>query len=86
MDNIDSPNMSSSEIVNIAPEEGQIPVAFTSEPNWEALVFPKEYSTGRNHFNEDKDHPSKYVHIILKCCDDKFACNSQCISHALNWF
>ena len=53
MDNIDSPNISSSEIVNIAPEEGQIPVAFTSEPNWEALVFPKEYSTGRNHFNED---------------------------------
>ena len=28
------------EIVNIAPGEGQIPVSFTSEPNWEALAFP----------------------------------------------
>ena len=36
---------SPSEIVNIAPGEGQIPVSFTSEPNWEALAFPKDYST-----------------------------------------
>ena len=40
MHNIDVPNISSSEIVNIAPGEGQIPVSFTSEPNWEALAFP----------------------------------------------
>ena len=45
------PNISPSEIVNIAPGEGQIPVSFTSEPNWEALAFHKDYSTGRNHFN-----------------------------------
>ena len=38
MYNIDGPNISSSEIVNIAPGEGQIPVSFTSEPNWEALA------------------------------------------------
>ena len=50
MYNIDGPNISASEIVNIAPGEGQIPVSFTSEPNWEALAFPKDYSTGRNHF------------------------------------
>ena len=40
MHNIDVPNISSSEIVNIAPGEGQISVSFTSEPNWEALAFP----------------------------------------------
>ena len=88
MHNIDGPNISSSEIVNITPEEGQIPVSFTSEPNWESLAFPKEYSTGINHFNEDRDNPitpSKYVHVRLKCCDDRFASNSQYICHALNW-
>ena len=50
MYNNDGSNISASEIVNIAPGEGQIPVSFTSEPNWEALAFPKDYSTGRNHF------------------------------------
>ena len=44
MHNIDGPDISSSEIVNIAPGDGQIPVSFTPEPNWEALAFPKEYS------------------------------------------
>ena len=43
MHNIDRPNKFSSEIVNIAPVEGQISVSFTSEPNCEALAFPKEY-------------------------------------------
>ena len=88
MHNVDGPNISSSEIVNIAPGESQIPVSFTSEPNWEALAFSKEYSTGINHFNEDRDNPitpSKYVHARLKCCDDRFASNSQYIFHALDW-
>ena len=79
-----SPN----EIVNIAPGEGQIPVSFTSEPNWGALAFPKDYSTGRNHFNEEREipiTPSKYVHTRLKCCDDRFASNPQYIFHALDW-
>ena len=41
MHSIDGPNISSSEIVNVAPGEGQIPVSFTSEPNWEPLHFLK---------------------------------------------
>ena len=45
MHNIDGPHISSSEIVNIAPGEGQISVSFTPESNWEALALPKEYST-----------------------------------------
>ena len=54
MHNIDGPNISANEIINIAPGEGQIPVSFTSEPNWEALTFVKEYSTGKYHFNEER--------------------------------
>ena len=79
-----SPN----EIVNVAPGEGQIPVSFTSEPNWEALAFPKDYSIRRNHFNEEREISithSKYVHTSLKSCDDRFASNPQYIFHALDW-
>ena len=67
MHNIDGPNISSREV--------EIPVSFTSEPDWEALAFPKDYSTGINRFNEDRENPitpSKYVHARLKCCDDCF--------------
>ena len=88
MHNIDGPNISASEIVNIAPGEGQIPVSFTSEPDWEALAFPKDYSTGKNHYGEDRKvklTPSKYVHARLKCCVDRFASNPQYIFHALDW-
>ena len=57
MYNVDEPNISPNEIVNIAPGKGQIPLSFTSEPNWEALAFPKAYSTGKNHFNEEREIP-----------------------------
>ena len=36
------PNISVSDMVNIAPRECQIPVSFTSEPNLKALAFLKE--------------------------------------------
>ena len=90
MYNVDEPNISANEIVNIAPEKGQISwsVSFTSEPNWEAHAFPKDYSTGRNHFNEEKEipiTPSNYVNTRLKCCNDRFASNPQYIFHALDW-
>ena len=88
MYNVDGPNISPSEIVNIAPGEGQVPVSFTSEPNWEALAFPKDYFTGRNRFNEEREIPItslKYVHARPKCCDDRFAANPQYIFDALDW-
>ena len=50
MYDVDGPNRPPSEIVNIAPGQGESPVSFASEPNWEALGFPKDYLTGRNHF------------------------------------
>ena len=55
MYSVDGPNTSRNEIINIAP--GQISVSFTLEPNWEALTFPKDYSTGRNHFDEEREIP-----------------------------
>ena len=86
--NVGGPKISPSEIVNIVSGEGQIPVFFTSEPNWEVLAFPKDYSTEGNHFNEERENPitsSKYVHVRLKCCDDSFAANPQYIFDALDW-
>ena len=88
MYNVDGPNISPNEIVNITPGKGQIPVSFTSEPNWEALAFPKDYAAAIHHFNEEREipiTPSKYVHARLKCCDDRFASNPQNIFHALDW-
>ena len=88
LQNIDGPDISVDDVVNIAPGEGQIPVSFTSEPNWEALAFPKEYSIGKGHFNDDREipiTPSKYIHARLKSSDDRWASNSQYIFHALDW-
>ena len=82
---IAGPNISSIEIINIAPAEGQIPVSFTPEPNWEASAFPKEYPNGENYFNEKGDvliTPLKCIPARLKCCDDGFASNPQYISRA----
>ena len=42
---VDGPHISPSEIVNIEHGESQILLSFTSEPNWEALGFPKDYYT-----------------------------------------
>ena len=88
MYNVDGADISPSKIVNVASGEGQMPVSFTCEPNWEALAFPKDYSIGKNHFNEKREiaiTPSRYVHARLKCCDDRFAANPQYIFHALDW-
>ena len=65
-----------------------LPVSLISEPNWKGLVFLKSYSTGKNHFNEEREFsitPSKYVHCRLKSCDDRFAANPQYMFHALDW-
>ena len=57
MENVDKPNIPPSEIVNTAPGESRILISFTLEPNWEALAFPKDYSTGRNYFNDEREIP-----------------------------
>ena len=87
MYNVDGPNISSSDIVIVAPGESQIPVSFTLELDWEALAFPKDCSIERNHFNEESEISitlSKYVNARLKCYD-RFAVNPQYIFHALDW-
>ena len=87
LQNIDGSDISVGDIVNIAPAEAQLLVSFTSEPNWEALAFPEEYSTGKGHFNDNDEipiTPSKYVHACLKSSDD-WASNPQYTFHALDW-
>ena len=81
--NIDGATIFLSETVNMVP----VFFFFILEPNWKVFAFPDEYSTGINHFNENRNNPitpSKYVHAGLKCCDDRFAFNSQYIFHALD--
>ena len=40
---IEGPSVFPAQFLNIAPGEGQIPVSFATEPNWEALAFPKDF-------------------------------------------
>ena len=63
MHNVDGPNISASELVNIDHMEGQLPIPFTSEPDWEALAFVKNISTCENHFNVERK-----VRIMLNIC------------------
>ena len=87
LQNIYGPELSVDDVVNIAPVEGQIPVSFTSESNWEALAL-EEYSTDKRHFNDNNEitiTPSKYIHACLKSSDDRWASNLQYIFHALDW-
>ena len=70
-------NISSSENVNIALG-GQVPLFFNSESDWNIHAFLKNYSTRKNHFNEEREIPiipSKYVHARHECCDDRFPAN-----------
>ena len=65
---IDGPSVSQNQIINITPGEGKILVFFNSEPYWEALAFPKEYVTSKNHFNETRVvriTPTRYVNPRL---------------------
>lgn len=49
-------------------QEKVIPVSFSQGTNWEALVFAQDYSTRRNHVNEEIESlltHSKYMHARL---------------------
>ena len=76
MHDIDGPNISLSEIGNIGPGEGQIPVSCLLQNLIGKHLHFLKTSTGRNDFDEEcviPITPSKYVHLRLKCCDDRFA-------------
>ena len=87
MHHIDGPNVSLNKIVGIAPGEGQIPVSLWSEPNCEALSFPKHFPDGKFHFNYPREKPitlSKYIHTRFKSCDARFASDPQYIFSMLD--
>ena len=70
---VNGPYIFVNKILNIAPGEGKIPLSLVTEPDCEALTFPKEYSTGKNHFNEPREVAitlSKYFHRRLESCDN----------------
>lgn len=83
---INGTSVSQNQNINIAPGERNVPVSFSSEPNWEALASRKEYTTCKNHFNETRVVPltlTKYAHARLKY-DDWFPSNPQYIFYALD--
>ena len=84
---VDRSIVSQNQVINISPGKGNIPLSFSSEPRWGALVYPKDYATGKNHFNEARQSitPTKYVHGTLKCCDNQFASNPQYMFHAWDY-
>ena len=61
MHNIDGPSITTSDVVNIAPGEGQIPVSIDNQPDWEPLAFPREFSTGNHHINSERNVPVSMV-------------------------
>ena len=86
--NINGPNITPEQVINIAPGEGQTPISHYNEENWEALAFPKHYAHGINHFGSFRDiplTPSKYAHVRLKSIDDRFSKDTQYIFHLLDW-
>ena len=64
--NIENPSVSPAQVLNIAPGERQIPVSFTTEPNCEALAFPKYFPYGRFHFGNTQS--SAYNTISIHPC------------------
>ncbi|GAB1600976.1 hypothetical protein Ahia01_000375800, partial [Argonauta hians] len=87
MSNVTGPALSTSDVINVAPGEGQIPISIENEPDWEALAFPKEFSTGSNHFSSVRRvsiSMIKCFHARLKCCDGRFASNYQYIFNTLH--
>ena len=87
--NIESPSVSPAQVFNVAPGGGEIPVSFTTEPNWEALAFPKYFPYGRFHFvdttREVPTTPSQYINARLKWFDNRFAKNLIYIFYILDW-
>jgi hypothetical protein len=86
--NNDGPDIDACQILNVAPGEGQIPLNTRAEANWEALAFPKEFSTGKFHYNHPRDvniTPIQYVQTRLKGSDNRFASNPQYLFSVLDW-
>ena len=74
--NANGPDISSEDIVQIAPGEGKIPINRSVIPDCEALAFPKLFSTGQFHLNTTREKritPLKYFQSRVKSKDSKFA-------------
>ena len=87
MHNIDSLNISASDVVSIDPGEGQLPVLFTSAPDSKVLAFVKSFSAIENDFSTERKAQitSKYLHSRLKRCEYRFASDLLYLFQALNW-
>ena len=84
---IHGPNVSTDNVLNVAPAEGQRPTKYFNEQNWEALAFPKLFPTGKFTFNHQREkslRKKKYFSARLLNKDGRFAETSEYIFHALD--
>lgn len=74
-------------VLNIAPAEGQTPTTYFQQPKWEALCFPKLFHTGLNTFNTNrpvKQSLKKYFSQRLTNKDPRFSERTEYIFQALD--
>ena len=84
---IHGPNVTTDNVLNIAPAEGQRPTTFFNEKNWEALAFPKLFPTGKFTFNYQREKSiskKKYFSARLLHKDGRFSETTEYIFHALD--
>ena len=84
---IHGPNLTTGDILNIAPAEAQRPTTYYKENNWEALAFPKLFPLGKYIFNYQRAKTiskKKYFSARLLNKDGRFAETSEYIFHALD--
>ena len=84
---IHGPNLTTGDILNIAPAEAQRPTTYFKEENWEALAFPKLFPLGKYTFNYQRAKTiskKKCFSARILNKDGRFAETSEYIFHALD--
>ena len=61
------PSLSSHQVLNIAPAEGQTPTSIFYQDFWETMAFPTLFPSGKNTFHEKRPVPvtPKFIVFIL---------------------
>ena len=82
------PEVSTKDVLNLAPAEGQRPIPPYKEPNWEAMAFPNLFPSGKNTLNTErkmKISRKKYFKARLLHKDGRFAESSEYIFQVLDF-
>ncbi|KAJ8310445.1 hypothetical protein KUTeg_012310 [Tegillarca granosa] len=84
----DGNKIQASDVINIAPGEGQVPVSTFREPEWEAIAFPKLFHDGKHTYNTTRSvklTTKKYINVRLLNIDGQFGECTEYIFQSLHW-